>query len=416
MPSATRRKQAVASSSVSSPASVTTKADRRVTKILLSWWPLCLGACAVLASMVYWYFGSVRVEGHRERLSSDVLLLLRCGEKCAEGYTEMDWQFAERAASARKEPVNIHLAKACLWRCQRSASQEAPLEMDEFAPPKGFWAYKEAAQECAAMVSPAVALQPGEAAAETLKRCGAVHLQALLPRKLMTQLATAWKDLQLATRELEQRTDTSRLRAGRHEVWVPFKAPFNDTDLIAGGPLRQLLSAYWPGNSAVLDHISIINAIPGSKAQPLHSDVLAPNSHLEFHTPLVDITTDLGPTRFCPGTQRMATENASAEGGWRFVAPAKLCEAEPSLGYSFAPASPGTVTVYDAAVVHGGGAVASTRERPVLQLSFASSAATLRQRAYLEQGFRDAETAEDSRALAMAEALRFRKAFTNLQR
>jgi len=355
------------------------------------------------------------VEIHRERLSSDVLLLLRCGEQCAGGYTEMDWQFAERAASARKEPVDVHLAKACLWRCQRSATQGATSETDEFVPPKGFWDYRKAAQDCIAMVSPAVAVQPGEAAAEALRRCGAVHLQALLPRKLMTELATAWKDLQLDTKELEQRTDTSRLRAGRKEVWVPFKAPFNNTDLIAGGPLRQLLSAYWPGSGAVLDHISIINAIPGSKAQPLHSDVLAPSSHLEFHTPLVDITPDLGPTRFCPCTQRMATDNASAEGSWRFVAPAKLCEAEPSLGYSFAPASPGTVTMYDAAVVHGGGAVASTQERPILQISFASSAASQRQRAYLEQGFRDGETAEASRALAMAEAQRFRKAFANLQ-
>ena len=73
----------------------------------------------------------------------------------------------------------------------------------------------------------------------------------------------------------------------------------------------------------------------------------------------------------------------------------------------------GVATLYDAAVVHAGGAMAAAAgERPILQLSFASSREEVRSRGYVDGAFSKGGAPDAAgRALAQAEASSFRAAF-----
>jgi len=79
--------------------------------------------------------------------------------------------------------------------------------------------------------------------------------------------------------------------------------------------------------------------------------------------------------------------------------------------------------MYDAGVIHGGGASGSDdlhqgRERPVLQLSFAVSASAATRRGYVERAFKDAakhEVAHGGQKMVEAETYLFRAAFASMR-
>merc|ERR1712190_77120 len=124
-------------------------------------------------------------------------------------------------------------------------------------------------------------------------------------------------------------------------------------DVIAGRNLLKILEAFWPSaDNIVLDYITIINVLPNSNAQPLHADLEGVSNHLELHFPLVNITPQTGPTRFCPATHVLAGNRSGTLASWGFASPAKLCEAEDPLSYSFDHANVGIATLYDASVIH----------------------------------------------------------------
>lgn len=358
-------------------------------------------------------------------LAPSLLNMLQCEESCPHGISDDDRKMAEMAAKKRGEPLEVHLSKVCLWRCQSKLAKAK--SASQFEPEDGFWAYHHAASRCVSERG-RIASEATASAVEVVQRCGVVHLEGLLgpdslAKPLFARLSEAWRKLRDDETERKRRMDEDQLRAGRWEVWVPFEEPWNNTKVIAGSGLVKFLDALWPPGHAspVLDHVTVINSLPQAPTQPLHSDYLVPGEHLEVHIPLQDIVEAHGPTRFCPCTQRMApshNDGQAVKGGpppWRFTSPAKLCDSDPTLGYADG-SSLGAANIYDAAVVHGGTAntFASAEdrkdlgERPVLQLSFAMSPAAMEERGYVRRA------SEGGLAgLAEAEASSFRTAFAS---
>merc|ERR1711933_656988 len=99
--------------------------------------------------------------------------------------------------------------------------------------------------------------------------------------------------------------------------------------------------AKYLGPNAVFDHMSVISAQAGIKAQDLHSDVGRARRHLEVHVPLADVTESMGPTLFCPASHGLAemagASNRTAAGyalEWFYLTPGKKCTEISTLSYA----------------------------------------------------------------------------------
>lgn len=119
--------------------------------------------------------------------------------------------------------------------------------------------------------------------------------------------------------------------------------------------------------------------------QKMHSDADTPKSMVSAHLALEDVTADMGPTGYCPGThipgQGSSTEPAGLAGplelhfALRYIALTKGTQ-------SCTPIVPsttrrGTVTIYDSALVHRGEANRASRPRILLNLNIAAGASAI---------------------------------------
>jgi hypothetical protein len=140
--------------------------------------------------------------------------------------------------------------------------------------------------------------------------------------------------------------------------------------LAKGGPwcaaIRQAL-----GVDMKLIKSGCVVAMPGCPRQPVHPDgkhLFDEGDHLPPHcitvfVPLVDMSGELGPTEFFPGTHRRDCPRQEY----------KVCETGDCEGVAFTSAKAGDAVMFDYRVLHRGGANSSTRQRPLLYFTYARS-------------------------------------------
>ncbi|CAH0377009.1 unnamed protein product [Pelagomonas calceolata] len=140
--------------------------------------------------------------------------------------------------------------------------------------------------------------------------------------------------------------------------------------LAKGGPwcstVRQAL-----GVDMKLIKSGCVVAMPGCPRQPVHPDgkhLFDEGDHLPPHcitvfVPLVDMSGDLGPTEFYPGTHRRDCPPQEY----------RACETGDCEGVAFTSAKAGDAVMFDYRVLHRGGANSSTRQRPLLYFTYARS-------------------------------------------
>ena len=138
--------------------------------------------------------------------------------------------------------------------------------------------------------------------------------------------------------------------------------------LAKGGPwcaaIRQAL-----GVDMKLIKSGCVVAMPGCPRQPVHPDgkhLFDEGDHLPPHcitvfVPLIDMSGDLGPTEFYPGTHRRDCPRQEY----------KACETGDCEGVAFTSAKAGDAVMFDYRVLHRGGANSTTRERPLLYFTYA---------------------------------------------
>ena len=140
--------------------------------------------------------------------------------------------------------------------------------------------------------------------------------------------------------------------------------------LAKGGPwcaaIRQAL-----GVDMKLIKSGCVVAMPGCPRQPVHPDgkhLFDEGDHLPPHcitvfVPLIDMSEQLGPTEFYPGTHRRDCPRQDY----------KACETGDCEGVAFTSAKAGDAVMFDYRVLHRGGANSSTRQRPLTVLHVRAS-------------------------------------------
>merc|ERR1712048_967032 len=123
------------------------------------------------------------------------------------------------------------------------------------------------------------------------------------------------------------------------------------------------------GLDAELWELGVVVSEPGAAQQPVHFD--APERYLfTAFVALQDITPEMGPTIFLPGTHVDVAHRQFAE------QPSKFMEAvEPT----FALLDAGDAVVYDSMILHCGGANKSNKTRALMYITFRHPAVDARE-------------------------------------
>merc|ERR1712176_1680046 len=179
--------------------------------------------------------------------------------------------------------------------------------------------------------------------------------------------------------------DHEQLHDGRFQVYLPFAEPFKDKQLLGVSSLVEtVLAGYFGDRGFGIDHVSVLTSSSPSGNQSLHPDVpYFKGLTVSVHTALVDITTDMGPTFFCP-----CTGEVEDKGQWPESSAIKMVilQKKACFGPTFAPTftARGTMTIYDGALFHLGLENGSGRDRPVLKLEVGATGYPER-RNYIQQ-------------------------------
>lgn len=154
-----------------------------------------------------------------------------------------------------------------------------------------------------------------------------------------------------------------RCRAQRWDIKLPFEGPVLETVRCLGQSLGGLLTEIL-GSKALLTEMSCIVSDPGAAQQPVHADTASASEGLmSIFVALQPVTRAMGPTVVCPKTHILGP----AEGGrlLRRLCPG-VSEANAHPGYQDkalealggvqVPCNCGTALLYDARLLHCGGA------------------------------------------------------------
>jgi hypothetical protein len=144
--------------------------------------------------------------------------------------------------------------------------------------------------------------------------------------------------------------------------------PFTDPVLKENAPWLPIVYSML-GEDAVLKYTGLITSFPGSLDQPWHGDgphlfesqLQCPPHALNVFIPLHEITEQLGPTEFVPGSHKIA--NASRDN--------ELLKTNPKGVLSISPLlDAGTILLYDYRVIHRGTQNCSDRSRHMFYLLY----------------------------------------------
>ena len=169
------------------------------------------------------------------------------------------------------------------------------------------------------------------------------------------------------TKEIVQRN------AGRYDLvrGVEGAEPFGA--LGRGGPWMPTVKRTL-GVACALLKTGVVYALPGAALQSIHADGkhlydgdgdVADDAHLPAHcvtvfVPLLDLSPELGPTEYFPGTHRRDGDRARYE----------RAHAGREAGVAFAGAKAGDAILFDYRVLHRGLANTSTEARPLLYFTY----------------------------------------------
>jgi len=231
--------------------------------------------------------------------------------------------------------------------------------------------YWRCADECTrdGVLVDAAAVDAEAQALGMLKRCGVVQLKGGYDAELLGRVQRAIDTIAEKKSAYNKLVDRKQLHDGRFQVYLPFRAPFAERAAIGVSDLvLRVLDGYFDGRGFGIDHVSVLTSSSPSGNQSLHPDVpYFKGLTVSVHTALVDVTTEMGPTYFCP-----CTGEALRREDWPGSAAIKMTilKQKACFGPSFAPSftSKGTVTIYDGAMFHQGLANGSGKDRPVLKL------------------------------------------------
>mmetsp|Transcript_76343 Transcript_76343/g.150993 ORF Transcript_76343/g.150993 Transcript_76343/m.150993 type:complete len:293 (+) Transcript_76343:133-1011(+) len=224
------------------------------------------------------------------------------------------------------------------------------------------WAWLPTAQPLGVATSPA----------EVARHLGV----ALLPGVLNVDMCSALRDFVLA--DLQASTRKSFLmpgifqpRAKRGAAQTRWDLSLQVDDLVAkvlrhvlAGELGLTFKALC-GEDAPLWELAVLVSAPGSVPQQLHTDTdfyVDPCLFTAF-VALQDVTWNMGPTHFLPGTHTLAASEAFTS---METQEGLLRASHPVAGLLKA----GDATLYDSRLVHGGGANAADDTRVLLTITF----------------------------------------------
>mmetsp|Transcript_166144 Transcript_166144/g.533283 ORF Transcript_166144/g.533283 Transcript_166144/m.533283 type:complete len:427 (-) Transcript_166144:123-1403(-) len=137
-----------------------------------------------------------------------------------------------------------------------------------------------------------------------LKRCGVVQLKGGYDAELLGRVQRAIDTIAEKKSAYNKLVDRKQLHDGRFQVYLPFRAPFAERAAIGVSDLvLRVLDGYFDGRGFGIDHVSVLTSSSPSGNQSLHPDVpYFKGLTVSVHTALVDVTTEMGPTYFCPCT------------------------------------------------------------------------------------------------------------------
>ena len=357
---------------------------------------------------------------YERRRSDDLALQLASAEKRLAAYAELE-------PRANNPPWQELMHDERLQRDQR---EESPEYVDElFSPPRRFphghnvssWeahlksttpaAYEDASHDlestpawCSGgdgdlsgiVISQQELHPPGGVLSEETRRrahralteCGYVYLDNMFSRETVERLRDAYFALRDSP-EGEAMVYPCQ-GTGRQEHMLPFRRPFNNSEVYADPRLLALLSDYLQ-EQFKLELMTVITSPPGSQHQRwhqgwrylFHPDERLPPYAVVVGLPLADVTAEMGPTEMCPGKKLRFYH------GWR-------CH-EHSIKLS---STAGTMVIFDYKTLHRGPANNGLLERPMVSMVFSkmfflnveavvnrgiSLEQTLHQRRYWEQ-------------------------------
>ena len=154
--------------------------------------------------------------------------------------------------------------------------------------------------------SGALSLETRKRVHRALTECGYVYLDNMYSQATVARL----RDAYYALRDSEEGKEMLYpcQGTGRIEHMLPFRAPFNSSEIYADQRLLTILGDYLH-EQFKLELMTVITSPPGSKHQRWHQGwryLFHPEERLPPYAvvvalPLADVSHDMGPTEMCPG-------------------------------------------------------------------------------------------------------------------
>ena len=134
-----------------------------------------------------------------------------------------------------------------------------------------------------------------------------VYLDNLVPKERVARLREAYEDFRKTDEAAEFLYPCQG--EGRVEHMLPFRAPFNSSDIYADPRLMAVLGDFFSHEQFKMELMTVITSPPGSGDQRwhqgwrylFHPDERLPPFAAVVALPLTDVSPEMGPTEMCPG-------------------------------------------------------------------------------------------------------------------
>ena len=236
---------------------------------------------------------------HADRLKRDQLEdsdeykqeLFASHNRFPHGHNRSKWRAHLRATTpAAYEDAEHGLDTTPAWCSDQSDLSGIVVSEEELHPPDG---------------GP-LSLATRRRAHHALTECGYVYLDNFFSRETVERLRQAY----VALRDSDEGKDMLYpcQGTGRVEHMLPFRQPFNNSEIYADERLITLLQDYLHEHFK-LELMTVITSPPGAKDQRwhqgwrylFHPDEQVPPYAVVVALPLADVTNEMGPTEICPG-------------------------------------------------------------------------------------------------------------------
>uniref|UniRef100_A0A7S3YM64 Phytanoyl-CoA dioxygenase n=2 Tax=Lotharella globosa TaxID=91324 RepID=A0A7S3YM64_9EUKA len=234
-------------------------------------------------------------------------------------------------------------------------------------------------------------------AALALKECGFLVLDSLLPKEQIQRMRDAYNTFR-ETKRAEKYFRYPCQGKGRFEYMLPFEPPFNSSNAPYHNPQLRSIILDFLGGPFKLELMTVINSSPGSGDQRwhqgwrylFHGEERLPPYSIVVGIPLADVSSEMGPTQFCPRRKLRFYH------GFR-------CDEGEVLGIG---STSGSVILFDYKLLHRGPANDSPFFRPMISMVF-SRMFFVNAEAYVNRGISLLQTLHQRRFhLSMDDSLR----------